>query len=949
MRSSLRASDFFVAGGTLRRNSPCYVKRPADDELFKLASAGTFCYVLTARQMGKSSLMIRTALRLNKEGVRTAIIDLTGIGTISVTVDEWLLNLLSELADALRLRIDLETWWQEHASLGPVKRFINFLRDVVLAEIEKQIVIFIDEIDSTFNLDFSDDFFTAIRFINNAQATDPIYQRLTFVLLGVATPSDLIKDRTRTPFNVGQAIDLKEFSRHDAQVLQQGLAEVYPGREEATLDRIFYWTNGHPYLTQKLCLAAAEDKNGAGTEQKIDRLVESLFLSQEARREINLQFVRDNITSSPQRYRLLELYRKVYKGKKVQENERSSDQNQLKLFGLVQADQGYLKVRNRIYRRVFNPGWIKENMPVNWARRTAAISVGLLILVVAYTSFIIYSAGNAEVEAQAKVFEDSFRVTSSSDVRINSLAGLFELPGYEDRAKYLFYQELTTEGRLNLFKAAAPQAVGVQLITVIKNLYSNLHNNEHDNFLLKVMGESIQSLDDPGAVNLAVEIEQWLQGREFYNSREFEQAAGVYSAVISLNDQNPGTYFDRGLAYAASDKPAHALADFETVLGLDEQRREQIEDVVLSSVLLYDTVIAEENVYPAVVALVPSPTSTPTPTFTPVPLTTSPATSEPATAPPPTETPAPEKPPAEMAIELTTVMPAVEPVEESTPLPTPTPSPTPTATPQPVTVVYVESSEQVHNLGILTADEVIKLEQASAPAWSPDGTKIAFFGEAPLYNAGIWVVDSQGQNPMQLFPNVGTETLSAGVKDHIKNLTWAPDGTMLAFETDTPSEFPEIWVIDSVAGRPISRFSGEQPAWGPNSKELIIRSCTPRCGLWQVGLDGSGGRQLTFNSSDSYPAWSPTGEYLVFSRFFDNNWEIYRIQMDNRRMMRLTNRPSTDTTPVFSPDGLEVYLRTDPFGIWRVSAISIDGRNERVIRDNIGPSDIWGLARPTVY
>ena len=124
MGTGKRAPDFFVAGGTLRSDAPSYVERPADDELFNLALAGTFCYVLTPRQMGKSSLMIRTARRLQAQGVHTAIVDLTSIGT-KVTVEQWYLSLLNQLKRRLRLTADVETWWQAHASLGHVQRFTD--------------------------------------------------------------------------------------------------------------------------------------------------------------------------------------------------------------------------------------------------------------------------------------------------------------------------------------------------------------------------------------------------------------------------------------------------------------------------------------------------------------------------------------------------------------------------------------------------------------------------------------------------------------------------------------------------------------------------------------------------------------------------------------------------------------------------------------------------------
>ncbi|MBE9508293.1 MAG: AAA-like domain-containing protein, partial [Chloroflexi bacterium] len=487
------ATDFFVAGGTLRADAPSYVKRPADDELFNLASAGQFCYVLTPRQMGKSSLMVRTAHRLHKSGVSTAIIDLTGGGT-DVSVEQWYLGLITQLKVQLNLSVDPEAWWSEYASLGAVQRFTDFLHDVLLVEIEGPVVIFIDEIDTTLNLDFSDDFFASIRFTYNARASDSIYNRLTFVLLGVTTPADLIKDRSRTPFNIGQGIDLREFSQEDAQVLQQGLKAACGEQGETIFTRIFHWTNGHPYLTQKLCLTVAESGDGSWADERVDELVGGLFLSEEARKETNLQFVRDSVSTSPQRRRLLTLYRKVYEGKAVPEDERSLDQNRLKLFGLLQAERGVLKVRNEIYRRAFNLDWIKANTPVDWTRRIAVISTLLVVLLVMSIAWFIPQQRQQAAEARAQAFVDNFRGTTSAEVRITSLAGLFDLPGYEDQADQLFYQELSPEEQLALFDLADPQAVGAQLITVVQGLYTDLEleNDEQGNRLLFAMAQALR-------------------------------------------------------------------------------------------------------------------------------------------------------------------------------------------------------------------------------------------------------------------------------------------------------------------------------------------------------------------------------------------------------------------------------------------------------------------------
>lgn len=937
------ASDFFVVGGTVRSDSPSYVKRPADDELFNLALAGRFCYVLTPRQMGKSSLMVRTARRLEHQDIRTAIIDLTNIGT--VTVDQWYFSLLSDLKAGLDLSVDLTAWWDRHTALGPVKSFTKFLQEIILTQNKGPVVIFIDEIDTTLNLPFSDDFFAAIRAIYNGRANTPDFKRLTFVLFGVATPSDLIKDRTRAPFNIGEGIDLEDFNRQDTKALQRGLEDMYPGQSDAIFSRVYHWTNGHPYLTQKLCLAAAADTNVKNwTDDEVDELVEKLFLSEEARKESNLQFIQDSIQNSSHRHQLLSLYRQVYSGETVAEDERSVDQNQLKLFGLVGVENGALKIRNEIYRHVFDLDWIEANTPVDWTRRLAIVSSVLTILLVVVFGFTIYWQSTQD---RAQELIEDFRNTTVPDERIVSLAGLYDLPGFESQAKQLFYEELTPEERLELFKQVDLAEVGSQLVTVVQGLHTDLENNERDNLLLRAMIDPLEKLDaDPRAVNLKVGIEQWLQGRVRYNEGLYPQAITEYSLGVRLNDRNPGLYFDRGVAYAALDKPDAAINDFEMALSIDQSRKNRVEQVVLNNQLLYDTVIAQGTVNPAVVALVPSPTATPTPTSTP--------TNTPTASPTSTATPtATSTPTAVPTTPIVTSEPAVRVLlPTSTVTPTATPTPSPTSTPRPATVVFVQSSGQNHDLGLVGSfGEELRAELhplSSAPTWAPDGRRLAFYAEpgisklGGIYSdgSGIWIMDMQTGQLEQLFKI-----------DHIKNMSWSPDGTKLAAEIGPDGVPHQVFIIDTRDGQEVGRFPAQQPTWSPDSQELVVKSCNPDCGLWKVGFDGSGGRLLTDDSTDSYPSWSSDGRFIVFtSRARTGDWEIYRLRVSTLQWIRLTNRPGTDTTPVISPDGLEIYYRTDASGGgWQIRAMPIDGGEDRVVRDSVGPSDDWGLARPAVY
>jgi hypothetical protein len=143
--------DFFVVGGTMRPDAPSYIEREADRELFERVLAGDFCYVLTPRQMGKSSLMARTAKRLREKGVQTAIVDLTQIGTEKEkqSADRWYYGISHRILRELGLNVKLNEWWNERQNLPALQRLTEFFSDLVLANTTGCVAIFVDEIDST--------------------------------------------------------------------------------------------------------------------------------------------------------------------------------------------------------------------------------------------------------------------------------------------------------------------------------------------------------------------------------------------------------------------------------------------------------------------------------------------------------------------------------------------------------------------------------------------------------------------------------------------------------------------------------------------------------------------------------------------------------------------------------------------------------------------------------
>lgn len=563
-------TEFFTAGGTLRPDSPSYVKRSTDDELINSILSGEFCYVLTARQMGKSSLMVRTAQHLQSSGINTAIIDLTQIGTVSA--DQWYVGLITQLTKRLKLTTDPLGWWKEHSRLGNVQSFSNFLRDVILVEVQGSVVIFIDEIDTTLRLSFRDDFFAAIRATYNARAYDPEFKRLTFVLLGVASPTDLIMDRTRTPFNIGHEIALRKFSREDGNILEKGLEVVYSQQGKAILDRIFYWTNGHPYLTQKLCQTIAEKKIGENNDQKIDRLVEELFLSEGARRETNLQFVRENILNYPDRRRILDIYKKVHQGTFVSDNKQSPSQNQLKLSGLVIAENGRLNVHNQIYHRVFNIHWIKENTPTNWKTLSFILASVLGIILLFISGISLYDWW---IETQANKAYASFYQTGSSKERVVYLAKILSLDGildstdYQYKAKELFFG-LRPEDQIALFQSY--DVNGADLIVVAKGVYTSLADvdgTDKTTPLLKAIKDSLDSVNNrEDSKRLSAEIGLWLDGRRLVTDGKLLEALEKYNLAVALNPDNISALYERSQIFIKLSRYEEALVDLDLVLGV---------------------------------------------------------------------------------------------------------------------------------------------------------------------------------------------------------------------------------------------------------------------------------------------------------------------------------------------------------------------------------------------
>ncbi len=215
------------------------------------------------------------------------------------------------------------------------------------------------------------------------------------------------------------------------------------------------------------------------------------------------------------------------------------------------------------------------------------------------------------------------------------------------------------------------------------------------------------------------------------------------------------------------------------------------------------------------------------------------------------------------------------------------------------------------------------------PAWSPDGSKIAFTSDRHGNRRQIYVMNSDGSEKNRLTYNPIGDAFPA----------WSPDGKKIAFASGRGPNF-EIYVMNS-DGSKQTRLTNNPaddwfPAWSPNSKKIAFRS--DRDGnneIYVMNANGSNKTNLTNNpGGDAYPAWSPDGKKIAFASTRDVYAEIYVMNSDGSAQTRLTNNPKVDIYPAWSPDGTKIAFTSSRDGNFEIYVMNADGTNQTRLTNN---------------
>jgi hypothetical protein len=237
-----------IPGGSLRPDSRFYIERPADRVAYEaIAQQGVTLTIKGPRQMGKSSLLLRMVHTAIDLGKRVAVLDFQLFDRTTLHDDEtFFRHFCVWLTAELELENQVETFWA--IPLGNPQRCTRYVGRYLLPTLGAPLVLAMDEVDTIFDTAFRSDFFSMLRSWHNYRALQPIWRQLDLALVTSTEPYQFVSNRNLSPFNVGEGIDLLDFTPEQVAELNQRHGVPL---DADTVQRLFALIGGDPFLVRR--------------------------------------------------------------------------------------------------------------------------------------------------------------------------------------------------------------------------------------------------------------------------------------------------------------------------------------------------------------------------------------------------------------------------------------------------------------------------------------------------------------------------------------------------------------------------------------------------------------------------------------------------------------------------------------------------------------------------
>ena len=245
--SSAQPTSMETPEGTMDRQSAFYVERQYDLIALKtIKEQGVTITIKGSRQIGKSSLLIRTIEAARSVGKRVAFLDFQLFEQTALSNAELFFRQFATwVTDKLELtnKVGHNNHWKAH--LGNSQCCTDYMECYLLKELGQPLVLAMDEVERLFGTDFRSDFFGMLRSWHNNRAINPIWKQLDLALVTSTQPYLLIDNLNQSPFNVGQVMQLEDFTPAQVADLNQRHNSPFNPQE---LQQLIELLNGHPYL-----------------------------------------------------------------------------------------------------------------------------------------------------------------------------------------------------------------------------------------------------------------------------------------------------------------------------------------------------------------------------------------------------------------------------------------------------------------------------------------------------------------------------------------------------------------------------------------------------------------------------------------------------------------------------------------------------------------------------
>lgn len=251
--------DFGSPEGTMSYHSPLYIKRESDDEAISALReiVGVTITIKGPRQMGKSSLLNRLLAEARTKNMRTAFIDFQLVENMAIENAQ---VFYKQFCGLLSWEFEIEDHTDEYwgLPLGHVQKTTNYIQKYLMKELtDVQILLAMDEVERMFASPFRSDFFSMLRSWHNNRARGGDWTRFNMALVTSTEPYQFISDLNQSPFNVGQVVELVDFTLDQVAHLNDRHRKPLTAQQ---VQQVFDLLAGHPYLTRRALYLVANQR-----------------------------------------------------------------------------------------------------------------------------------------------------------------------------------------------------------------------------------------------------------------------------------------------------------------------------------------------------------------------------------------------------------------------------------------------------------------------------------------------------------------------------------------------------------------------------------------------------------------------------------------------------------------------------------------------------------------